>query len=99
MIRRPPRSTLFPYTTLFRSQASPLQRVVRPFCLRIPRFPVCKTEAEPKTGDVDVRACYAVKVADEEAVIDAHDEGVAMRPEADISPRGWSALRWEVEAQ
>src|SRR3712207_8891865 len=28
MIRRPPRSTLFPYTTLFRSTASP-----RPTCL------------------------------------------------------------------
>src|SRR5258708_31104785 len=26
MIRRPPRSTLFPYTTLFRSQALPAQR-------------------------------------------------------------------------
>src|SRR2546426_3001614 len=27
MIRRPPRSTLFPYTTLFRSQVSPAGRV------------------------------------------------------------------------
>src|SRR2546430_8418527 len=27
MIRRPPRSTLFPYTTLFRSGSSPLQRI------------------------------------------------------------------------
>src|SRR3712207_8161565 len=26
MIRRPPRSTLFPYTTLFRSQGSPWRR-------------------------------------------------------------------------
>src|SRR5687767_15767610 len=26
MIRRPPRSTLFPYTTLFRSRALPLER-------------------------------------------------------------------------
>src|SRR5947207_7790394 len=26
MIRRPPRSTLFPYTTLFRSSGSPVQR-------------------------------------------------------------------------
>src|SRR5256885_8425766 len=26
MIRRPPRSTLFPYTTLFRSQAPPARR-------------------------------------------------------------------------
>src|SRR5206468_10452261 len=27
MIRRPPRSTLFPYTTLFRSRAQPARRV------------------------------------------------------------------------
>src|SRR5256885_12215626 len=27
MIRRPPRSTLFPYTTLFRSLSSPLSRL------------------------------------------------------------------------
>src|SRR3712207_9011054 len=31
MIRRPPRSTLFPYTTLFRSQAS-LKRLFRNRC-------------------------------------------------------------------
>src|SRR2546427_1845412 len=35
MIRRPPRSTLFPYTTLFRSEATPAvehrARVVEPF--------------------------------------------------------------------
>src|SRR5437667_4426705 len=29
MIRRPPRSTLFPYTTLFRSQCGPATRVGR----------------------------------------------------------------------
>src|SRR2546430_8134438 len=29
MIRRPPRSTLFPYTTLFRSYAEALRRTVR----------------------------------------------------------------------
>src|SRR2546429_8588586 len=29
MIRRPPRSTLFPYTTLFRSEAEPLRRQER----------------------------------------------------------------------
>src|SRR2546425_3725304 len=29
MIRRPPRSTLFPYTTLFRSQAALLQQLER----------------------------------------------------------------------
>src|SRR3712207_7028953 len=30
MIRRPPRSTLFPYTTLFRSRVDPLDVDVRP---------------------------------------------------------------------
>src|SRR5260370_26679947 len=29
MIRRPPRSTLFPYTTLFRSAGSPLPEMLR----------------------------------------------------------------------
>src|SRR2546422_1618553 len=33
MIRRPPRSTLFPYTTLFRSHA-------RRYCLEPPRCPI-----------------------------------------------------------
>src|SRR5687768_17986877 len=30
MLRRPPRSTLFPYTTLFRSEAAALERVLPP---------------------------------------------------------------------
>src|SRR2546430_12909536 len=34
MIRRPPRSTLFPYTTLFRSQNSPRAKTCAP--LRLP---------------------------------------------------------------
>src|SRR3712207_7604616 len=34
MIRRPPRSTLFPYTTLFRSECRPPRRGTRPLCLR-----------------------------------------------------------------
>src|SRR3712207_8755394 len=32
MIRRPPRSTLFPYTTLFRSSRSPCARPTRRCC-------------------------------------------------------------------
>src|SRR2546428_4804100 len=35
MIRRPPRSTLFPYTTLFRSDAARIERAGRP--TRLPR--------------------------------------------------------------
>src|SRR5260370_20759745 len=34
MIRRPPRSTLFPYTTLFRSQMQNLQRFDKKYCRR-----------------------------------------------------------------
>src|SRR3712207_8476034 len=37
MIRRPPRSTLFPYTTLFRSVRSPLVPQRRPGRARCPR--------------------------------------------------------------
>src|SRR5258708_35776521 len=33
MIRRPPRSTLFPYTTLFRSSPAPQSSAVRSHCL------------------------------------------------------------------
>src|SRR2546430_9554811 len=34
MIRRPPRSTLFPYTTLFRSTKSPLELSYSKYCPR-----------------------------------------------------------------
>src|SRR3712207_7954897 len=37
MIRRPPRSTLFPYTTLFRSLSSPAAFAVAPLRCRLER--------------------------------------------------------------
>src|SRR2546428_14017697 len=36
MIRRPPRSTLFPYTTLFRSQVSTRANIGRVLCVIVP---------------------------------------------------------------
>src|SRR5258708_31416893 len=39
MIRRPPRSTLFPYTTLFRSLAAMVSRLPRPGIRRPRRHP------------------------------------------------------------
>src|SRR3712207_8930759 len=40
MIRRPPRSTLFPYTTLFRSSETAASVPCRPYCLdRLLRYP------------------------------------------------------------
>src|SRR5256885_8812514 len=44
MIRRPPRSTLFPYTTLFRSPLQPARR--RPVCRPERRRP-CRCPARP----------------------------------------------------
>src|SRR3712207_8730011 len=37
MIRRPPRSTLFPYTTLFRSDRSALTQLLSGTSIRLPR--------------------------------------------------------------
>src|SRR5215203_6670979 len=50
MIRRPPRSTLFPYTTLFRSS--------RPPKVHPPRLPVCPSRAprsEEHTSELQSR--------------------------------------------
>src|SRR2546426_5201543 len=48
MIRRPPRSTLFPYTTLFRSQREPA---------RAPDAVVRADEADPGVHHADVGRC------------------------------------------
>src|SRR5260221_3694075 len=53
MIRRPPRSTLFPYTTLFRSQ-----RLMRGFERRLDRGPIARAgnaEARLLTGIAEVQ--------------------------------------------
>src|SRR5947199_3624142 len=44
MIRRPPRSTLFPYTTLFRSSPSP--------CSRCSRRPACRGSRAPSAAQL-----------------------------------------------
>src|SRR5260370_4948673 len=49
MIRRPPRSTLFPYTTLFRSHGRPLCRAARP----VPHGPhQCAHRSEEHTSEL-----------------------------------------------
>src|SRR3712207_6881195 len=59
MIRRPPRSTLFPYTTLFRSQTWPLlQQPVARQCqserrsIRPTRRRCCRGRSGPITGAI-----------------------------------------------
>src|SRR5438876_5611532 len=48
MIRRPPRSTLFPYTTLFRSGRHHQRRGVRRYLVRRPRPP---DEVSPRSEE------------------------------------------------
>src|SRR2546430_3566178 len=50
MIRRPPRSTLFPYTTLFRSKADKSQYLPVPYALSR-TIQVWATEESPKNAD------------------------------------------------
>src|SRR3712207_7271466 len=68
MIRRPPRSTLFPYTTLFRShkatggaQALKLARQLRPDLILLDVM---------LPGESGIRVCEKIREEDREVVID-----------------------------
>src|SRR5690348_18204955 len=54
MIRRPPRSTLFPYTTLFRSPADELEAVARESFLERTGLAVERGEAGVNRGEFSV---------------------------------------------
>src|SRR3712207_8320335 len=57
MIRRPPRSTLFPYTTLFRSRARPLDASVVGLAVKAPRpAPGLRAERWRRLGEVIARS-------------------------------------------
>src|SRR2546425_4291487 len=65
MIRRPPRSTLFPYTTLFRSQRR-LREAVSVFKSTLPGWPKSvyhSSRAEHESNDIRI---WAIRVRSEE---------------------------------
>src|SRR3712207_7881463 len=74
MIRRPPRSTLFPYTTLFRS----------PRPAAVPRTPQPVGRGDHLVGGGQVDDAHAGAAADEDADQDAA-EGHAVRSEEHTS--------------
>src|SRR3712207_7946726 len=77
MIRRPPRSTLFPYTTLFRSPSGPSTGYSR---LAEPDFGIFGIEAHAPTQN-RVR----VRVVDLELVVHKHPDVRAPRSEEHTS--------------
>src|SRR5258708_21229774 len=58
MIRRPPRSTLFPYTTLFRSQKNSMQLErsywAKPIWMNLPWDPPTKTVTTVPSGTLGI---------------------------------------------
>src|SRR3989442_6137539 len=79
MIRRPPRSTLFPYTTLFRSHAS------RGCCRRHRRISAeaacqlawtMKRRSEEHTSELQSRPHLVCRLLLEKKKITAHDESI-----------------------
>src|SRR2546421_10169450 len=89
MIRRPPRSTLFPYTTLFRSERTTLGVRLMPLvtscaCLRRARWQCDLCEGEPRL----FLACSA-------ACLEAHRQDEHPAAAADVSAR---VVAWQHDA-
>src|ERR1043165_2436322 len=61
MIRRPPRSTLFPYTTLFRSQWNNIYTAYRFGCVRTRSFSWCH-RSEEHTSELQSRGLISYAV-------------------------------------
>src|SRR3989454_2170525 len=82
MIRRPPRSTLFPYTTLFRSicysdctENCPLSPLRAPRRFRNPRFPFTRNPRFPFTSTASPPASLPIRKAPSASV-----ESIQPRP-------------------
>src|SRR3712207_7395572 len=77
MIRRPPRSTLFPYTTLFRSMAPVIRRIYEQ--MLEPRWVIAMGACSSSMG---VFNNYALIPGDKFLPVDLHVPGCPPRPEA-----------------
>src|SRR3712207_7699439 len=76
MIRRPPRSTLFPYTTLFRSEEDELVTE-----LRIPRSEGRSVYRKFRSRSSEDRPCVSVAAAQEDGGLRIVVGAVAGRPQ------------------
>src|ERR1017187_7572495 len=80
MIRRPPRSTLFPYTTLFRSHCServlPRHRATREFAEPVS----CQDRKSTRLNSSHRCISYAVFCLKKRHGVRCHDRGCCVRP-------------------
>src|SRR3712207_7436976 len=80
MIRRPPRSTLFPYTTLFRSLHGGHGREVG-----APGRALGAAVQDPVVGERDVGRCQRLTVGEQHALTDVERPGEPVRSEEHTS--------------
>src|SRR5436309_3933352 len=86
MLRRPPRSTLFPYTTLFRSAMPCYAVTIRSVCFgpgyrgaAMPR-PECRSDRKStRLNSSHVKISYAVFCLKKKKKIDTHESSAAER--------------------
>src|SRR3972149_9805805 len=85
MIRRPPRSTLFPYTTLFRSRWIACQRFAPSIWAAWPRNP---SRSEEHTSELQSQSNLVCRLLLEKNKTDNNDGG---RRDADLTPHPQAA--------
>src|SRR2546430_4802314 len=87
MIRRPPRSTLFPYTTLFRSSITVTAAAIRPFPKLHPKW-LCWVRSEEHTSELQSQSnlvCRLLleKKIHEQCALLSHRQFACRRPSPD----------------
>src|SRR5256885_17215421 len=97
MIRRPPRSTLFPYTTLFRSMKTPVPQKPAAFTKSVasiigPGEPIVLPPSNPAMVDWEGEFSVVIgKPCHRVAPAPALVCGAAATIATDLSPRDWGA--------
>src|SRR2546428_7003747 len=74
MIRRPPRSTLFPYTTLFRSSLATIARWLSPTATITPPIESDCAERAPRSGSTEAMQMQAIPKMIERFTISRSEE-------------------------
>src|SRR5437868_11261797 len=95
MIRRPPRSTLFPYTTLFRSDSVKPQaeRYIRMYISMLTNDIGCRDRKSTRLNSSHVSISYAV------FCLKKKKHAPDRRPRIDVHPRTYNLRRVENRAR